>query len=73
MRRVTGSNWPLRYIVWKRLHEAANRLAWRYACPPGPELGRALRIDDRHPLWRLNNWLASRWTRAWIENHGWPS
>jgi len=65
------SDWPLRFIVWKRLHDVANRLAWRYARPPGPTWGSAERINRRHPFWRLNDWLAARWTRAWTENRGW--
>lgn len=31
----------------------------------GSEWGAADRIDRRHPLWRLNDWLAKWWTDEW--------
>lgn len=49
-----------------RLHCRVNRLAWRYACPPGPEWGQALRIDHTRWLWRLNDWLAEHWTDEYV-------
>ena len=62
--------WPLRILLWKQVHGLLNRLAWRYARPPGPTWGSALRIDKRHPLWRLNDWAGDHWTDWWIANHG---
>lgn len=59
----------LKARIARRLHGVANRLAWRFACPPGPEWGRALRIDKTHPLWRLNDWLASHWTEEYVQQH----
>lgn len=46
---------------WRRLHRVVNWAAWRWARPDGPELGIALRIDDRRWLWRLNFWVANRY------------
>ena len=57
---------PLRIRLWKWLHGLANDAAWRWARPPGPEWGIALRIDERHPLWRLNHWLADHWIPWWL-------
>jgi hypothetical protein len=58
--------WSLRFRIAIAVHRIVNRLAWRFACPPGPKLGRALRIDRTHPLWRLNDWTASHWTGEYI-------
>jgi hypothetical protein len=60
------SDWPIRYRVWRWLHGLANDAVWRWARPAGPSWGIALRIDHRHPLWRLNGWLAGRWTGWWV-------
>lgn len=58
--------WSLRFRLARRAHVLVNRLAWRFACPPGPEWGKALRVDKSHPLWRLNDWLADGWTEEWM-------
>jgi hypothetical protein len=52
--------------AFRLAHGLVNRLAWRFACPPGPQWGRALRIDRAHPLWRLNDWLAAGWTGEYV-------
>jgi len=61
---VTDERWPLRFRVWKRLHDAVNDLAWRFQ-PPPRETVRAL---GHFPgvLWRLNDWLADRWVPYWM-------
>lgn len=61
------STWPLRCRLWSRLHTVANRLAWRFARPEGPEEGLALRIDKTNPWWRLNDWCAEGWIPWWVE------
>ena len=55
-----------RHEVWAWLHYRVNRLAWGFAHPGGPEWGVALRIDHTRWLWRLNDYLASKWVGAWI-------
>lgn len=60
---------PLRVRLAYVLHRhVVNPLAWRFACPPGEEWGRALRIDKTHPLWRLNDWVAGFWVEWWKEH-----
>ena len=66
-RVVFRSDWPLDKLLWKYAHGFVNDLAWRFARPPGPTWGMGLRINKRHPLWRLNDWTAKHWSEWWIQ------
>ena len=57
----------MKRALWWRAHRLVNALAWRFAKPPGPVFGSALRIDQSHPLWRLNSWLAAHYVPQLIE------
>ncbi len=46
---------------WLHVHRRLNHVAWRWARPPGETWGIALRINHRHPLWRLNDWAAAKY------------
>lgn len=65
--RVDSVRRSLRFHVARGAYRAVNRLAWRFACPPGPAWERALRVDRIHPLWRLNDWLAEGWVDEWLD------
>ena len=66
LRRWREPRWSLRFRIARRLHVWVNRAAWKWARPPGPAWGIALRIDKTHPLWRLNDWLAEGWTGEYV-------
>jgi len=61
--------WPLKYRFWRFLHKYANILAWKFATPPGPEWGQALRINHKNLWWRLNDWVADHYT-DWYVHEG---
>ena len=66
MRWPWPGGWPPDKLLWYWLHRIVGRLAWRFARPSGPQWGIAMRINHRHPLWRLNDWVAGHWTEWWV-------
>ncbi|MCL2393068.1 MAG: hypothetical protein FWC87_00145 [Acidimicrobiaceae bacterium] len=64
--RITRLEVIIRTLVFRQPHHWANALAWRYAEPPGPDFGKALRIDRHRLLWRLNDWLADRYIHQYV-------
>lgn len=65
--RAVMPRWSLRFRVSRMAHLLVNRLAWKFAPPPGPTWGCGLRVDHSHPLWRLNDWLAAGWLDEYID------
>ena len=66
-------HWPLKYRLWKRVHNVVNRLAWRYGMEPGWRQGMrgsALHINKQHWAWRLNDWVANHWVQWWMQRYG---
>lgn len=69
MSRLVFYRVTLRMVLWRPLHEAANRLAWRYGLEPGwsrGDFGCGLHLRKDHWTWRLNDWFAARWVPFWM-------
>lgn len=54
--------WPLKYRIWHFLHGIVNDIAWEFQ-PDGFEDEK-----NKHWLWRLNDWLGSKYIFWWLKN-----
>jgi hypothetical protein len=60
---------PLRIRFWHRIHLVVNGIAWRATLANREHDWSYASTPMKHPIWRLNNWLADRYVDEMIERY----